>query len=130
VHADSSTSSPSSAWLIGATFGGYFTLVYVLRFWGEGFLLPASDVVQLTPEPKSHILEIGLAVVGLVVTLLGVLQSIYSVQVSEKLTRISLWLNFFAILGFCVYALAENTSCLIGPCLSFSFPSSRRSPSA
>jgi hypothetical protein len=102
VHADSSTSSPSSAWLIGATFGGYFTLVYVLRFWGEGFLLPASDVVQLTPEPKSHILEIGLAVVGLVVTLLGVLQSIYSVQVSEKLTRISLWLNFFAILSFCV----------------------------
>ena len=87
MHADSSTSSPSSAWLIGATFGGYFTLVYVLRFWGEGFLLPASDVVQLTPEPKSHILEIGLAVVGLVVTFLGVLQSGYSSRIPDQRFR-------------------------------------------
>jgi hypothetical protein len=60
--------------------------------------------IDISPfdSPESHIFEIGLALVGLVVTLLGVLQGISSVQVSEKLTRISLWLNFHAILGFCV----------------------------
>lgn len=93
--------SPSNHWLIGATLGGYLLIAFVLRFWGEGLLLPASDIGYVNgPPQESHVGLIVLAIIGVFVTLLGVLQSIYSVQVSETFTRVSLWLNFLAIFSF------------------------------
>jgi hypothetical protein len=95
------TDSPSNPWLIGATLGGYLLIAFVLRFWGEGLLLPANDIGYVNgPPPESHLGLIVLVLVGVFVTLLGVLQSIFFVQGSEKLTRFSLWLNFLAIFGF------------------------------
>jgi hypothetical protein len=95
------TKSPSNPWLIGATLGGYLLIAFVLRFWGEGLLLPANDIGYVNgPRPESHLGLIVLVLVGVFVTLLGVLQSVFSVQVSEKLTRFSLWLNFLAIFCF------------------------------
>ena len=92
--------SPSNHWLIGATLAGYLLIAFILRFWG-GLLLPANDIGYLNgPPQESHVGLIVLALVGVFVTLLGVLQSIYCVQVSEKLTRVSLWLNFLAIFSF------------------------------
>ena len=93
--------SHSNHWLIGATLGGYLLIAFILRFWGEGLLLPANDIGYVNgPPQESHVGLIVLAIVGVFVTLLGVLQSVYSVQVSEKLTRVSLWLNFLAIFTF------------------------------
>ena len=93
--------SPSNHCLIGATFAGYLLIAFILRFWGEGLLLPANDIGYLNgPPQESHVGLIVLALVGVFVTLLGVLQSIYCVQVSEKLTRVSLWLNLLAIFSF------------------------------
>jgi hypothetical protein len=98
--------SPSNHWLIGATLAGYLLIAFILRFWGEGLLLPANDISYLNgPPQESHVGLIVLALVGVFVTLLGVLQSIYSVQVSEKLTRVSLWLNFLAIFSFGIAGL-------------------------
>jgi hypothetical protein len=95
------TNSPSNPWLIGATLGGYLLLAFVLRFWGEGLLLPANDIGYVNGSPpESHVDVIVLALVGTFVTVVGVLQSNFSVQVSEKLTRFSLWLNFLAIFCF------------------------------
>jgi hypothetical protein len=93
--------SPSNHWLIGATLGGYLLIAFILRFWGEGLLLPANDIGYVNgPPQESHLGLIVLVIVGVFVTLLGVLQSVYSLQVSEKLTRVSLWLNFLAIFSF------------------------------
>jgi hypothetical protein len=95
------TKSPSNFWLIGATLGGYLLIAFVLRFWGEGLLLPANDIGFVNgPLPESHVGLILLTLVGVFVTLLGVLQSVYSVQISDKVTRFSLWLNFLAIFCF------------------------------
>jgi hypothetical protein len=93
--------SPSNHWLIGATLAGYLLIAFILRFWGEGLLLPANDIGYLNgPPQESHVGLIVLTLVGVFVTVLGVLQSLYSVQGSEKITRVSLWLNFLAIFSF------------------------------
>jgi hypothetical protein len=95
------TKSPSNTWLIGATLGGYLLIAFVFRFWGEGLPLPVNDTGYVNGPPReSYLGLIGLVLVGGFVTLLGVLQSVFSVQVSEKLTRFSLWLNSFAIFCF------------------------------
>jgi hypothetical protein len=96
-----STNSPSNSWLIGATLGGYLLIAFLLCFWGEGLLVPPSDIGYVNgPPPESYSGRIVFVLVGVFVTLLGVLQGVYSVQVSERLTRFSLWLNFLAI--FCL----------------------------
>jgi|SRR5208283_2210294 len=92
---------PSNPWLIGATLGAYLLIAFLLRFWGEGLLLPANDIGYVNgPPPESHVGLIVLVLVGVFVTLLGALQDIFSVQISEKLTRAFLWLNFLAIFCF------------------------------
>ena len=93
--------SPSNHWLIGATLGGYLLIAFILRFWGEGLLLLANDIGYVNgPPTESHVGLIVFVLVGVFVTLLAVLQGIFSVQVSEKLTRASLGFNFLAI--FCL----------------------------
>ncbi|MGA2814586.1 MAG: hypothetical protein ABSG16_24615 [Candidatus Acidiferrum sp.] len=92
---------PSNHWLIGATLAGYLLIAFILRFWGEGLLLPANDIGYVNaPPPESHLGVILLVLVGVFVTLLGGLQSVFSIQLSEKMTRFSLWLNFLAVLCF------------------------------
>jgi hypothetical protein len=80
------TKSRSNPWLIGATLGGYLVIAFGLRINGA--------------PPESHLVLILSVLVGVLVTLLGVLQGVFSVQVSWLLTRISLWLNFLAIFCF------------------------------
>ena len=106
--------SPSDSWLLGATLSGYLIIAFVLRFWGEGLLFPASDIGYINgPPPESHPGLIVFVLVGVFITLLGVLQTIFFVQGSEKLTRFSLWLNFLAI--FCLGLAAFGTKWIEGP---------------
>jgi hypothetical protein len=86
--------------LRGATLGAYLLVAFVLRFWSEGLLLAPNNIGYGNgPPPESHFGLIVLVLVGFFVTFLGALQSIFLCQISEKWTRFSLWLNFFAI--FC-----------------------------
>src|SRR6266850_2485948 len=65
------------------------------------------------PPPESHPGLIVFVLIGVFITLLGILQTIFFVQGSEKLTRFSLWLNFLAI--FCLGLAAFGTKWIEGP---------------
>jgi hypothetical protein len=100
---------PSNDWLLGATVGSYLTMSFIVRFWGEGLLLPANDVAYVNgPPPESHMDAAIFLLVGVLVTALGMLQAVSRVEISETWTRWSLWFNFAAILFFAIGAFGTR----------------------
>jgi hypothetical protein len=99
---------PSNAWLLGATFGGYLVFAFLVRFWGEGLLFPASDIGINKAPAETHWDAITLFLIGSFVTLLNVLQTVRHVEISGRWTRTSLWFSCLAIVSSGVAAFGTR----------------------
>ncbi len=100
--------------LIGATLGGYLIATFALIFWGEGLLLPTYGSVFPPPVPKEHFEALMFLIPGAIVSLLGFLQVVFRRERWPRVTRLSVWANFLAIVGFCfILGLAGTRDLLV-----------------
>ena len=101
--------SPSNAWLLGATFGGYLVLAFLLRFWGSGFLFPASDIGFIDKPPAGAQWDaIVVLSIGSFITVLNALQGVSRIEISRQWTRIALWTSCLAIVFLGVAAFGTR----------------------
>ena len=92
--------SPSNAWLLGATFGGYLVLAFLLRFWGNGVLFPANDIGVIgKPPTEAHWDAILVLSIGGFITVLNALQEVSRIEISRRCTRAALRLSCLAIVS-------------------------------